>query len=92
MMGLNGMSAILAALGGAIFIVVVVGTVLFGKKIIGGHKLTFPLHQGGGGAASHYGSHATVKLPGTAASIPKLAVPLTLAGISVRGASVPIRR
>ncbi|MBI5908758.1 MAG: cbb3-type cytochrome c oxidase subunit I [Betaproteobacteria bacterium] len=66
MMGLNGISAILAALGGAIFIVVVVGTVLFGKKIAGGHKLTFPLHQGGGGAASHYGSHATVKLPGTA--------------------------
>ena len=65
MMGLNGMSAILAALGGAIFIVVVVGTVLFGKKITGGHKLTFPLHQGGGGVVSHYGSHATVKLPGT---------------------------
>jgi cytochrome c oxidase subunit 1 len=65
MMGLNGMSAILAAFGGAIFIVVVVGTVLFGKKITGGHKLTFPLHQGGGGAVSHYGSHTTVKLPGT---------------------------
>ena len=65
MMGLNGISAILAALGGAIFIIVVVGTVLFGKKITGGHKLTFPLHQGGGAAVSHYGSHATVKLPGT---------------------------
>jgi cytochrome c oxidase subunit I len=65
MMGLNGISAILAALGGAIFILVVVGTVLFGKKIVGGHKLTFPLHQGGGAAVSHYGSHATVKLPGT---------------------------
>ena len=65
MMGLNGMSAILAALGGAIFIVVVVGTVLFGKKITGGHKLTFPLHAGGGQAVSHYGSHTTVKLPGT---------------------------
>ena len=58
MMGLNGMSAILAALGGAIFIVVVVRTVLFGKKITGGHKLPFPLLQGGGGAASHHGSHA----------------------------------
>ena len=69
MMGLNGISAILAALGGAIFIIVVVGTVLFGKKITGGHKLTFPLHQGGGAAVSHYGSHATVKLPGTAVLI-----------------------
>ncbi len=33
MMGLNGMSAILAGLGGAIFIVVVVGSILIGKKI-----------------------------------------------------------
>lgn len=65
MMGLNGLSAILAALGGAIFIIVVVGTVLFGKRIKSGHKLTFPLHQGGGAAASHYGSEGTIKLPGT---------------------------
>ncbi len=35
MMGLNGMSAILAGIGGAIFIVVVVGSILFGKKIPG---------------------------------------------------------
>lgn len=66
MMGLNGISAILAALGGAIFVIVVVGTVLFGKKITQGHKLAFPLHSGGGVAASHYGSEATIKLPGTA--------------------------
>jgi len=66
MMGLNGLFAILAAVGGAIFILVVVGTVLFGKKIVGGHKLTFPLHAGGGAVVSQYGSHATVKLPGTA--------------------------
>ncbi|TAK46922.1 MAG: cytochrome C oxidase subunit I [Xanthobacteraceae bacterium] len=65
MMGLNGISAILAALGGAIYVIVVVGTVLFGKKIVGGHKLTFPLHSGGGAAVSHYGSEGAVKLPGT---------------------------
>jgi cytochrome c oxidase subunit I len=65
MMGLNGVFAVIAALGGAIYIAVTVGTVLFGKKITSGHKLTFPLHQGGGAAAAHYGSHATVKLPGT---------------------------
>ncbi len=35
MMGLNGMSAILAGLGGAIFIIVIVGSILFGKKIPG---------------------------------------------------------
>ena len=56
MMGLNGVFAIIAALGGAIYVAVVVGTVLFGKKITSGHKLTFPLHAGGGAAASHYGS------------------------------------
>jgi cytochrome c oxidase subunit 1 len=65
MLGLNGLFAILAAIGGIIFVLVVVGTVLFGKKITSGHKLTFPLHAGGGGAVSHYGSHATAKLPGT---------------------------
>jgi cytochrome c oxidase subunit 1 len=66
MMGLNGIFAIIAALGGAIFVIVVVATVLFGKKITGGHKLAFPLHAGGGAAVSHYGRDFTVKLPGTA--------------------------
>jgi cytochrome c oxidase subunit 1 len=65
MMGLNGLFAILAAIGGAIYVVVVVGTVLFGERITGGHKLAFPLHQGGGGVVSHYGSRGTIKLPGT---------------------------
>jgi cytochrome c oxidase subunit I len=65
MMGLNGLFALIAALGGIIFVLVVVGTVLFGKKVESGHKLTFPLHSGGGAAVSHYGSHSTVKLPGT---------------------------
>jgi cytochrome c oxidase subunit 1 len=66
MMGLNGVFAVIAALGGAIFVIVVVCTVLFGKRITAGHKLTFPLHSGGGSAVSHYGSYATAKLPGTA--------------------------
>jgi cytochrome c oxidase subunit 1 len=66
MMGLNGVFAIVAALGGAIFVIVVVCTVLFGKRITSGHKLMFPLHSGGGPAVSHYGSYATAKLPGTA--------------------------
>jgi len=65
MMGLNGIFAILAALGGIIFVVVVVGTVLFGQKVTSGHKLTFPLNAGGGAAVSHYGSRPTVNLPGT---------------------------
>jgi cytochrome c oxidase subunit 1 len=65
MMGLNGVFAIVAALGGILFVLITVGTVLFGEKITGGHKLTFPLHSGGAAAASHYGSRPTVKLPGT---------------------------
>lgn len=65
MMGLNGIFAIIAAIGGIIFILVVVGTVFFGQKIKAGHKLTFSLHAGGGAAASHYGSERTPKLPGT---------------------------
>jgi cytochrome c oxidase subunit I len=65
MMGLNGLFAILAAIGGGIYVVVVVGTVLFGEKITSGHKLVFPLHQGGAAAASHYGSEVSPKLPGT---------------------------
>jgi cytochrome c oxidase subunit 1 len=65
MMGLNGIFAIIAAIGGIIFVLVVVGTVFFGEKIKGGHKLTFPLHSGGGAAASHYGSEEAPKLPGT---------------------------
>ncbi len=67
MMGLNGIFAIMAAIGGAMYILVTVGTVLFGKKIdeAGTHKLTFPLHSGGPQAVSEYGSHGTLKLPGT---------------------------
>ena len=66
MMGLNGISAILAAIGGILFVLIVVGTVLFGKKVGPGHKLTFPLHAGGAAAASHYGDEDHPKLTGTA--------------------------
>ena len=65
MMGLNGIFAIIAAIGGIIFVLVVVATAFFGEKITGGHKLTFPLHAGGGAAASHYGNEKAPKLPGT---------------------------
>jgi len=65
MMGLNGIFAIIAALGGILYVLIVVGTVLWGQKITSGHKLTFPLHAGGGAVASHYGSYMPPKLPGT---------------------------
>ena len=65
MMGLNGIFAIIAGLGGGLFVLIVVGTVLFGEKITSGHKLIFPLFAGGGAVASHYGSERAPKLPGT---------------------------
>lgn len=65
MMGLNGVFAVLAAIGGIMFVLVVVFTALFGKKVTSGHKLTFPLFAGGGAVASHYGSEKAPKLPGT---------------------------
>ncbi|MCC7281574.1 MAG: cbb3-type cytochrome c oxidase subunit I [Acetobacteraceae bacterium] len=65
MMGLNGVFAVIAAIGGVVYVVVVVGSVLFGKRITGGHKLTFGLHEGGAAAVSRYGSEHTMKLPGT---------------------------
>jgi cytochrome c oxidase subunit 1 len=65
MMGLNGISAILAAAGGVLFVLIVVGTALFGARIGPGHKMAFPLHSGGIEAATHYGSEKAPKLTGT---------------------------
>jgi cytochrome c oxidase subunit 1 len=65
MMGLNGIFALIAAAGGIIFILVFVGSLLFGKRLDRGDApLTFPLHSGAA-AVAHYGSESTAKLPGT---------------------------
>ena len=67
MMGLNGLSALVASLGGIIFIVVVVGSVFFGKtRDDAAIKRNPVVNPGGGAAVSQYGSEATLKLPGTA--------------------------
>ena len=67
MMGLNGLFAVMAAVGGGIYIFVTVMTVLFGKRLDTAETqpLTFPLHAGGAEAVSSYGSHKHPKLPGT---------------------------
>jgi cytochrome c oxidase subunit I len=66
MMALNGIFAICAAVGGALFVVLIVGTILFGRKLDGPDaRLTFPLHDRSREAVATYGSHATLKLPGT---------------------------
>jgi cytochrome c oxidase subunit 1 len=60
MMGLNGISGVLAALGGLTFIVIIVGSVLFGKRT--GDK---PLEGLTLTTATRYGSAEHIKIPGT---------------------------
>jgi cytochrome c oxidase subunit 1 len=66
MLGLNGMSALLAALGGLMFILIVVGSILFGARRDEAMVKTHPIIGiGGGSAVASYGSEGTLKLPGT---------------------------
>lgn len=66
MMGLNGIFAVLAAIGGVMFIVIVVGSILAGPRLdVAGAKLRFPLHDKSREFVAEYGSYPTVKLPGT---------------------------
>jgi len=63
MMGLNGISAVLAALGGVAFIAIVVGSILYGRKI--GDAAQPARTQPGGSAVGEYGSAGTMAIPGT---------------------------
>jgi len=66
MMGLNGIFAILATIGGISFIVIVVGSVFFGKRRDEAACKANPVvYQGGGEAVASYGSEHELKLPGT---------------------------
>jgi len=70
MMGLNGMSAVLASIGGIMFIVVIVGSVFFGKhRDEAACKANPVVYTGGGEAVANYGSEGTLKLPGTVALV-----------------------
>ena len=60
MMGLNGMFAILATLGGIMFVVIIVGSLLFGKKT-GDEPLKGLTME----TATEYGSVEHPKIPGT---------------------------
>jgi cytochrome c oxidase subunit 1 len=66
MMGLNGIFAILAALGGILFIVVVVGSVFFGRKLGIDEKPPYPEIPPAAAAVAEHGSAGTLKIPGTA--------------------------
>jgi len=65
MMGLNGLSGILAAVGGVMYIVVVVGSILFGKRIEGKAEGLTIVPEGEAAVAS-YGSAREISIPGTA--------------------------
>jgi cytochrome c oxidase subunit 1 len=65
MLGLNGMSGVLAGVGGLMYIVVVVGSIFFGKRRGVEEVKKNPLVLGGIKAATSYGSAGTLKLPGT---------------------------
>ena len=65
MMGLNGIFAIMAAIGGVMYVVVVVGSVFFGKKLADDEKPEYPEVPPESAAVSHYGSTETLKIPGT---------------------------
>ncbi len=66
MMGLNGIFAIIASVGGIMYIVIVVGSILFGKKRGEAEARANPVvFQGGGAAVANYGGETHLKLPGT---------------------------
>ena len=76
MMGLNGLSAVLATIGGIMYVVVVVGSVFFGRKVDGPVELGPPAPRevtGSGempaAVVGQYGSAGTLKIPGTVALV-----------------------
>jgi cytochrome c oxidase subunit 1 len=62
MMGLNGLSAIIAALGGISYIVITVGSILFGKPVSDDHPAV-PVPPKS--VVGSYGSAAEPRVPGT---------------------------
>jgi cytochrome c oxidase subunit 1 len=64
MMGLNGISAILAGFGGIIFIVVIVGSILFGKRVAAGPEESKP-DKPEAAVVAKYGSAEEPAVPGT---------------------------
>jgi cytochrome c oxidase subunit I len=64
MLGLNGLSAIIAGIGGAMYVLVVVASIIWGKRRTEEDARQNPIAPGAAVLAS-YGSEATMKLPGT---------------------------
>ena len=64
MMGLNGLFAVLAAIGGVMYVAVVIGSVFYGRKLRDDEKPSYP-ESPPQPAVSTYGSATEVKIPGT---------------------------
>jgi cytochrome c oxidase subunit 1 len=67
MLTLNGIFALMAALGGAMYILVTVGSILFGKRTAGSAapRETRAVMPGPAAVVGAYGSAGTLKIPGT---------------------------
>ena len=65
MMGLNGIFATLAAIGGVMFVVVVVRSVFFGRKLAEDEKPQYPEVPPQAATVGHYGSAEKLHIPGT---------------------------
>lgn len=79
MMGLNGVFAILATIGGAAYVIIVVGSVFFGKdRTEASIKANPAITAGGGEAVSGYGSEEHPKLSGTIVLVALLFVTFVL--------------
>ena len=66
MMAMNGMFAVLAAVGGLMYVIIVVGSVFFGRKLAKDEKPSYPEVPPQAAAVSGYGNAETLKIPGTA--------------------------
>lgn len=68
MLGINGMSAVLAAVGGGLFVIVIVASILFGKKVDASNIVAAlgPMPQKRvSDTVKSYGSAGAMHLPGT---------------------------
>ena len=64
MLGLNGLSAIIATVGGAMYVLVVVASIVWGKRRTEEDAKTNPIAPGAA-VLAQYGGEDTFKLPGT---------------------------
>jgi len=65
MMGLNGLAAIVAAVGGGAYVVIIVASILFGERVADAPARAAGTPPPLGAAVGQYGGARTIHLPGT---------------------------